>query len=666
MLNFHTIGKEWLTVQIDEMVDHITHITPSVFNEKNRYLPSAVTSMEGYMRYDVNPFMREIIDCCDVNNPVREVNVMKGVQITYTTGVLEAAAFYYMAHIKTLPIMYITADKELATARVENNFLPMLSESGFSHIIRSSDEGNRRKTGKTTNHLQFEGGGYMVPFGAQNANKMRTYSICVMLKDEMDTWPNIVGKDGDPDALTDARCSGYWERRKIFRGSTPLLKGNSKIYKAYLNGDRRKYMVLCKYCSYPQYLRWETKNKKTGIVGGFHWEIDDGTLVLDSVSYNCQNCGKPHYEADKENLFSEKHGAHWNPTAKPIEPHIRSYHLPALYSPIGMQPWSQNVSEYLKAFDPIEKKVIDTGKFQVFYNNILAEPFEIFGAKINFVTVSAHRRHIYKFGEIPNNYAKEFSGSRILFLTCQVDVHKTNLAVAIMGWTKGNISYLIDYFRFYTEKDDDDCIELSSPVWEKIRELIEEKIYIADDKKEYRIAYTLIDAGYANDTVTSFCSQYASSVYPILGRDRPSKNQRISEFSDFKTKLGTTGYRITVDHYKDRLSGVLRREWIEAKGDQKTYHFNAPLDTTDKQLKELIVESRRERRDERGYINYYWFRPAKVPNELWDLLVYGHAAVDILAYNICIQHFGLEKIAWDQFWEYIEEKQLFFQDGVNG
>lgn len=662
MLNISNVGKKWIFSKINEIVEHIDHITPSEFSEKYRYLSSSITSLEGYMRYDVTPFMREIVDCFDVNSPVREINMMKGVQVAYTTAVIESVILYAMAYLKVLPIMYMTADKDLATARVENNILPMLHDSGFAGIIRSADEGNRRKTGKTVNHLQFTGGGYLVPFGAINANKMRSYSIWLLLKDELDAWQNIVGKDGDPDALSDDRCAAFWERRKIGRGSTPLIKNNSKIYRAYLKGDQRKYIILCKYCNYPQYLRWETRNRKTGITGGFKWELNDNVLVLDSVSYNCQNCGKPHYEADKEALFSEKQGAHWKPTAKPVEPYIRSYHLPALYSPIGMQPWYKSVSAYLQGFDPIEKRVIDTGKFQVFYNNVLAEPFEVFGAKITFIAVSAHRRQSYKFGEIPNIYAEKYSGSIIQLLTCQVDVHKTNLAITVMGWTKNNICYLIDYWRFFTEKDEDDCSEITSPVWNKLREIIEAKKYVADDKKEYPIAYTLIDAGYANDTVTTFCSDYASGVYPILGRDKPSKNQRISEFAEFKTRLGTKGYKITVDHYKDRLAQVLRRDWVEAKGDQKAYHFNAPLNISDKQLKELTVETRRERRDDRGYVDYYWFRPAKVPNELWDLLGYGHAAVEIIAYNICIQHFELEKIDWDQFWNYIEKNKLFFQE----
>lgn len=655
MSSLDDLGADWIVEEIEGLTDSIQHVKPSEYNEQNRYLPESVTSIPGYIRYDVNPFMREIVDCFDIDSPVREVNLMKGVQITYST-VLESGALYFMGHVKTLPIMYITADKELAKARIDNNFLPMLNHSGMAHIIRSSDEGNSRKTGKTVDHLQFEGGGYLVPFGAKNADKMRSYSICVMLKDEIDAWPDTVGKDGDPDSLSDDRCSAYWERRKIFRGSTPLILNKSKIHSAFLRGDQRKYFVLCKSCGFSQYLRWETVNKETGIIGGFTWEMDNGVLILESVAYRCQNCGHAHYEHDKERLFSEDHGAKWEPTARPAEPHVRSYHLPALYSPIGMQPWYKSVSAYLKGFNPVERKVTDIGKFQVFYNNILAEPFEIQGSKIRFVSVSGHRRAVYRLGQIPNNYAAKFAGSHILLLVCTVDVHKNNLAVAVFGVTVGLRLFVVDYWRFEGE----DCGELTNPVWSRLRTLIEEKEYVADDGKKYKITLTFIDAGYSNDTVTTFCSDYASGVTPILGRDRTAKNQTIKEFAEFTTQSGTIGYRIMVDHYKDRLAPVMRREWHEENGDQDMYHFNAPVDITDAQLKELTVETRREKVSPNGETSYEWYRPGNAKNELWDLTGYAHAAVEVLAYGICIQHFELKTIDWPRFWAYLQSRGLYY------
>ncbi len=116
-----------------------------------------------------------------------------------------------------------------------------------------------------------------------------------------------------------------------------------------------------------------------------------------------------------------------------------------------------------------------------------------------------------------------------------------------------------------------------------------------------------------------------------------------------------------VDHYKDRLSAVLRRDWVEESGEQPIYHFNAPVDITDKQLKELTVESRREKKDPLTNVaSYFYYRPGNAANELWDLFVYGNASVEILAYNICIQHFGLETIDWPKFWDYIESEALYY------
>lgn len=648
MTEVENIGADWIAEIADSIVDSVDNVRPSDFNEENRYLPESVTSIPGFISYDVNPFMREIVDCFDINSPVREVNLKKGVQITYSTA-LESGAFYFMGHIKTLPMMYITADKELAKARIENNFIPMLAHSDMGHIIQSSDVGNSRKTGKTANHLQFEGGGYLVPFGAKNADKMRSYSMCIMLKDEIDAWPDTVGKDGDPDALSDDRCSAYWERRKIFRGSTPLLRGISKIDAAYERGDKREYRVKCKHCGFPQALQWRTEK------GGFKFEIENGTLLLESVRYCCQNCGGAHYEHDKERLFSPDHGAEWVPTAQPAEPNIRSYHLPAFYSPIGMQPWYKCVSAFLKGYDPVGKKVIDIGKYQVFYNNIRALSFEIPGAGVKFVQVSNHRRAVYRRGEIPNAYAEKWSGSKVLFVTCTVDVHKSFLAVSTWGWCKKSRPYLIDYIRM----EDTDCTETSSKVWRELRRFVEDKRYVSTGM-EYHIVITLVDAGYANDTVTTFCSNYVSGVYPILGRERTAKNQRIREFDKFETQAGTIGYRILVDHYKDRIAPVLRREWHEDDGEQPAYHFNAPVDITDDELKELTKETREKKVDEKGVVSYVWRRRGK--NELWDLLGYGHASVEILAWQICIEHFELEKINWSEFWDYIESEKPYYKE----
>jgi phage terminase large subunit GpA-like protein len=311
----------------------------------------------------------------------------------------------------------------------------------------------------------------------------------------------------------------------------------------------------------------------------------------------------------------------------------------------------------LDSFDTSSNQVKSVSKMQEYYNNTLGIPFKVLGSKLQFTMVSAHRRSSYVFGQIPNTYAEKYSGSKILFVTCLVDVHGKKLFISLLGWTRDARCYVIEYITLEVEEGGEDCRELTSSVWGRLTDLLENKRYVADDGTEYTPCITFIDAGYANDTVVTFCSQYASGVYPILGRKTASKAQAIKEFRPFKTSAGTVGYVITIDHYKDRLAQVLRRQWDEQRGVQGIYHFNAPIDITDKQLKELTTEYRKEKIETDGSKSYSWYRPGNAPNELWDLLVYGSAAVEVIAYSICIERFELETVDWSKFWDFAATDQ---------
>lgn len=649
----------WLLDRVNDIIDDVEILTPVEFNEGRRYIPQSVSRFSGYIDYSLTPYWKEILNCFDPSSDVTEVYVQKGVQVAYTTA-LESVMFYVAGHIKTVPVMFATADKDLSRARVENNIIPMFQQSGMD-IFQSSDTDSGRKTGKTQDHLQWVGGGYMIPTGAKNSDKMRSFSVQTLLMDEVDAWPQTLKGGGNPVYLLKDRCSGYHAVRKIFIGSTPVLKGASHIEREFQRGDQRRYMVRCLSCGEPQALRWSGRNKETGSEFGFKWDYDgQGSLDAASVRYHCQICGHAHHEHDKPKLFAETN-AFWKPTAIPVEPDIRSYHLPALYSPAGMQPWAKCVGAYLRAWDPQSNRVKDVDALQIFYNNILGDPFEVIGAKISFVAVSGHRRSAYRRGEIPNRWISEVCTSAILMVTCTVDVHHDNLRVAIIGWTRNMNNWVIDYHRIQDDSDGG-CEVLESKAWAELRDIIENRQYRADDGKKYNIAITLVDAGFANATVCEFCAGYESGVYPILGRDSYTKTQKIQEFAAFHTQSGTTGYRLHVDYYKDRIAPVLRRDWSPDEGLQKPYQFNAPVDLTDDELRELTREQRKEKKLPNGSVSHYWHRPHGAPNELWDLLVYGHAAVEILAYSLFIQWFQEETVEWGRFWDMLETNTVFFTE----
>ena len=242
-----------------------------------------------------------------------------------------------------------------------------------------------------------------------------------------------------------------------------------------------------------------------------------------------------------------------------------------------------------------------------------------------------------------------------MLLICAVDVHHNNLAVSVMGFTRGGNPWLIDYWRI-EDNSPTGCESINSPVWAELAKIIEEKVYTADDGRKYPIRVTMVDAGFANATVVEFCARYEFGVIPILGRDTYTQGQKIQEFAEFKTQGGTTGFRIYVDYYKDRMGPVLRRDWSQDEGLQRPYQFNAPVDATDKELTELTREYVKEKPTANGGTIRSWHRPHGAENELWDLLIYSCAGLEIMARQYCIQYYGDEMVDWAQFWALFEKE----------
>ena len=107
---------------------------------------------------------------------------------------------------------------------------------------------------------------------------------------------------------------------------------------------------------------------------------------------------------------------------------------------------------------------------------------------------------------------------------------------------------------------------------------------------------------------------------------------------------------------------MLRRNWRPDEGPQDEYTFNAPVDTTDDELRELTREVKKKKTLPNGQEEWIWHRPGGAPQELWDLMVYGHAQVEILAWMMCVQHFEVEAVDWQWFWNILEEQKIYFSE----
>jgi len=639
----------WLEDQFSKLTDGIPTLTPSEWAEETRYLPPSAGAMPGYYSFDVTPYLREILDCMDINSPIREVSVMKGAQIGATVGILENTIGYYISQVRSAPMMLVTVDSELALLRLESYIIPMLQHSGLIDLLQSADETNNRKTGKTNKKLEWSGGGFLIPFGARNPGKMRSTSIQVLLLDELDGAPDRVGKGEDPIKSAEARTSGSFDRsRKIVRLSTPLIEGSSRIHKAYLSGDQRKYNVPCRKCGKEQELKFSGVNKETGEMWGLVWERkEDGSLKHGSVRYVCRYCGHRHRNSDKTFMLAR---GKWIPTVEAKIPYTRSYHLPGLLSPAEFLSWERVVEMWFDAWDLDNNQPKDFGLLQLFYNNILGSPYKEEGKQLKLATISQHRRYCYSYGQIPNAYARVHCEGPVKFLTCAVDVHKKFLAVAVFGWAPWSRAFLVDYWELEGNTED----PADPATWGELRKILEQKEYISDDGMVYNIRMTLVDAGFYPDPVFQFCGEYNHSVYPVRGRATPIKGSAVKEFSGWITPLGTQAYWITVDIYKDRWAVALDKKW-NGEEQQPKHCFNVPVNATNEQLKELTVERKVEifEKGTNRRLGYQWYRPSSVRNELWDLLVYNNAALEMIALQQCIEVHKLETLNWSKFWQSI-------------
>lgn len=653
--------RDWLLARFESLPTTKTTISPSEWAEKKRYLPRSVTPKAGFYRFKHTPFLREIVDCFSPESPVREVAFRKPTQIGATVGVGENMIGYAIEHVKHVPIMLITATDKMAEKRMNSYIMPMLNHSQMMHLIASSDTSNNQKTGKTKDLLQWIGGGSLFVMGAQSPAKMRSESVQWLIRDELNSWPGSSKTDGGLLELSQSRTDAFVKDRKIFDISSPTLKDAPGIDQRVEQGDKRRYHVHCIGCNQPQTLKWFVTNKETGERAGIVWEMNaDGTLDQESVRYACEFCGYEHRNEDLVYWYRDD-GAHcyWEATKVPIHPNFRSYVLNALYS--TLKPWHTCVQEYLQCWDVATNKPKNQQTAQVFWNNVLGRSYEILGAGLDRQVVSKHRRSEYKYGEVPNRFAMQATASKIHLLTCTVDVQHNHLKVAVIGWTRGERSFLIDYWTFgeaprrkgqkityigdTTNPDD-------KSTWGRLDELLLSKTYTSDDGEVYGIKLCLVDSGAFTDTVYKYCLTFAHSVFPIKGQPMTAKSA-VRYYWPFANKLGQQAFNIQVDLYKNDWSSLLSVQW-DRLGLQPIGHFNVPVDCTDEHLKELTVEKRVEKKDLRGVvIGHEWHRPHLSENALWDLIVYARAAIDILANDVCIVQNKLDKVSMPHFWELI-------------
>lgn len=639
---------DFITASISGLTDEENRLLVTEWAEQKRYLPSELTSKPGNWDNDYTAYLKKPMDAFSSLSPTKKIAIIKGAQIGATTGILENALGYTIEH-DPCGMMYVSGDAELAKTSIELKVDRMIKGCGLEGLIKNPDPGSK-KSGNTTNKKDFVGG-FLLSYGAKSPNKMRSLSVRKALGDEVDSWPEALGSDGDTLKLLETRTKAFEETRKIMYLSTPLVMQTSRIWRLYQKGDQQHYYVPCKHCGHMQYLRLQGV-REDGKKFAFKYEVDDDyQLITDSVEYICEACLKPWKNYDKSWFLPR---GEWRATAKPKEPGFESYSIPSFLAPVGMYSWESMCLEWLEWWDEKNQRVKDIESYRVFRNTVEGWPFEERGAAPKYEKVIQHRRATYSRNQIKNDLALNEAGSKVLILTCACDVHKDRIDLEIVGWCKGGRSYSIDWRSL--EGDTEDLDSDASP-WQKLSKIVENETWTADNGDLYNVSITFVDAGYRTDEVYQFCAQYSEAVYPIFGRDSLPKNKTYKTlFHESKNKYGDCFYSINHNSYKDRLAAWLRSDWKD-KEEQPVGYPNYPEDYGDDffrmyEAEEKVVEYHKKTKQRLGY---YWRQTPNKPNHAWDCRVYGMAALDFFAFNICTTELELDGIVYDEFWKWLAE-----------
>lgn len=544
-------------------------LTVSEWADRYRIIPRAAGAEPGRWRTDRTPYLRRIMDDLSDHSPVREVVFKKSTQVG-GTEVLNNWVGYSLHHAPC-PMMVIQPTVEVAERWSKQRLQTMIEECAELRAIlppsRSRDSGN-------TTLMKEVPAGVLFIAGANSSSGLRSVPIKKMGADEIDEYDDNLNDQGSALELAERRTSTF-RRRKLFKVSTPTVKGASAIDRAFEAGTQSHYHVPCPHCGERQRL-----------------VIDQ--LTADGL-YACTGCGELLAEHHKTAMLA---GGEWIDTYPERE--IRSYHINALYSPIGLgYTWAEIAEMRAKARTNPELEV-------TFVNTILGEVYESESNKVD-ASDLRERREAWQRRTIPEG---------ALRLTIGIDVQHNRWAVLICGWGRGESCSFVDWVEVPGDPTrEEDWAELDAVVFAPIVN----RFGVA-----MRAEVIAIDSGNWTHEVYSWVRRHqAKGVIAIKGSNQPNKpiiGKPSAQDVNWRgrtirhgVQLWNVGVRAAKDSLFPRLMGDAGLDIADRR-----CHF--PGDMPDDFFEQVTAE----RFD--LTLKRWVKRSTTARNEAWDCWIYAYAA----------------------------------------
>ncbi|NYH21397.1 phage terminase large subunit family protein [Paraburkholderia bryophila] len=542
------------------------------------------------------PYQNGIMDA--ITDPrVERITVQKSARVGYTK-ILDHVAGYFI-HQDPSPMLVVQPRVEDAEDYSTTEIEPMLRDTPvIAEIV-----GDLKKKDAKQRILKrvFRNGSSMSFVGANSPGGFRRITARIVAFDEVDGYPvQGAGKEGDQIKLGVKRTESFWNR-KIILGSTPTVKGYSRIERSYETSDQRRYHVPCPHCGEFQVLEWGGPDTPHGM----KWGKDDaGKGLPDTVYYVCRHNGCIIHDADKPEMVAR---GEWR-AGKPFAGHA-GFHVWTAYSLFPNASWRNLVAEWLEVKDdPLER--------QTFINTTLGETYEDRGDRALKEDKLVARCEVWP-AEVPDGVA---------VITVGVDTQDYRFEIEVIGWGRNEESWSIAH-----EVIEGD-METPDP-WSRLDALLKRVWYRADGRGFEALAVCIDSGGHHTQKVYDFSKErLGRRVWAIKGESAvagkrnpvwPTKKPSRRTKATFRPVI--LGVNAAKDVVRDRLHK-------EAPG-PGYMHFPADRDIN------YFAQLTSERvlvKTSGGQKFRVWDLPPGRANEALDCRVYGYAA-------LCgLSHLGLK------------------------
>jgi terminase, large subunit len=544
-------------------------------------LPVGSNAMPG--RFEAFEYQRGWLDA--ITDPaVRQITVMKSARVGYTRCLDHAVAYY--VHQDPSPVLFVMPRIEDAEDFSRTEILPMLTDTPV--LAELTGDIKTRDANQRILKRQFRNGASVAFVGANSPAGFRRISARVVLFDEVDGFPLEAGFEGDQIALGIKRTETFWNRR-IVLGSTPTLKYQSRIEKAFNESDQRYFHVPCPSCGHYQKLEWES----------LRWDkTPDGKHLPETAHFVCGKNGCVITEDKKPGIIA---AGKWV-AERPFTGHA-GFHLWTAYSLFSNASWSNIVKEFLVAHkDPL--------LLRTFTNTTLGQSWEEKGTGRPWEELAARaRRSHYQRGSVPEGAFLLFAG---------IDCHLDRLEWQVVGRGPEHRRYVIDYGTIGRPISDADG--------QRHLDQLLERMFINWAGRAMQIALAAIDAGFETDSVLEYCRSrqrkliairgVAGDFTPRIAKVKRERNEKYGTLLKYRRNF----FNIGVNTFKLQLYRDLEHDDPNAPG-----YIAFPNNCEDRFFQELVSESRVAVK-RMGQTTWVWTKSDHAQNEQLDCAVYAAAA----------------------------------------